>query len=393
MTPLFNPAVRDQSGPPIPAVQNWASTYDLGSGPVLDFSQAVPGYPPHSDLLGWLGVAAASTALTGYGDIEGEPILRSAYAAHVSTLYDCSVASADVQITSGCNQAFFATMMAIAGPGDSVALISPFYFNHQLTLDLLGVDITAIEARAADGFIPDPDVIAGAINSKTKAVVLVSPNNPTGAIYPDALLKAIFDICHAHGVWLVIDETYRDFLPNAAASPHGLLREQHWRETCIQLYSFSKSYCIPGHRLGAITADAGVISQVVKIMDNLQICAPRPAQHAVAQAIPALGEWREINRAEMADRAKAFRSIIARQATWKLESLGGYFAYIRHPFGDLDAVTVAERFASDHGVITLPGPYFGEGQQPFLRLAFANVDVPTIESFAERLDNFQIGGN
>ncbi len=391
MTPSINPLVRDLSGPPIPAVQRWAAAYGLDNGPLLDFSQAVPGYPPHADLLGWLGVAAASTALTGYGEIEGEPVLREAYAAHVSGLYNADVTSSDIQITSGCNQAFFATMMAIAEPGDNVALICPYYFNHRMTLDLMGVAVNAIESRAEDGFLPEPDVVAQAINTKTRAVVLVTPNNPTGAIYPDSLLKAVFDICHAHGVWLVIDETYRDFLPNASAPPHGLLGEERWRESCIQLYSFSKAYGIPGHRLGAIAADPGMISQLVKIMDNLQICAPRPVQDAIAQAIPALGGWRETNRREMTDRAMAFRSVIKWQSAWKLESMGGYFAYLRHPFGDLSSVAVAERFACDHGVVTLPGAYFGEAQEPFLRLAFANVDVPTIETFADRLSAFQMG--
>ena len=258
MTLLFNPAVRHLAAPPIPEVQGWARAYDGRHGPLLDFSQAVPGYPPHADLLAWLGEASASPAYTGYGDIEGEAVLREAYAAHVSGLYGSAVAASEIQITSGCNQAFFATMLALAAPGDEVILVRPFYFNHEMTLDMLGIAVRAVDAKAADGFVPSPDAVAAAIGERTRAVVLVSPNNPTGAVYPEPVLQAIFEICRARGIWLIVDETYRDFLADGASAPHRLFANPGWQDSFIQLYSFSKSFCIPGHRLGAIAAGAAV---------------------------------------------------------------------------------------------------------------------------------------
>jgi aspartate/methionine/tyrosine aminotransferase len=380
----FNPAVRHLAAPPIPEVQGWARAYDGRRGPLLDFSQAVPGYPPHADLLAWLGEAAASPAYAGYGDIEGEQVLRETYAAHVSNLYGAPVAAGEIQITSGCNQAFFAAMLALAAPGDNVILIRPFYFNHEMTLDMLGIAVNAVEAKAADGFVPSPDAIAAAIGERTRAVVLVSPNNPTGAVYPQAVLQAIFDICRKRGIWLISDETYRDFLADGAGAPHRLFANRHWQDSFIGLYSFSKSFCIPGHRLGAIAAGAAVVEQIVKIMDNLQICAPRPVQHAIARAIPALAAWRNANRAEMGRRADAFRAALA-NSRWHIEALGAYFGYVRHPFAGESAVAVAEQLAREAGVVTVPGPYFGSGQEPFLRLAFANADAATIALLASRL--------
>ena len=384
MTLLFNPAVRRLAAPPIPEVQGWAHAYDGRHGPLLDFSQAVPGYPPHADLLAWLGEASASAAYTGYGDIEGEAVLRQAYAAHVSDLYGSPVAPSEIQITSGCNQAFFATMLALAAPGDEVILVRPFYFNHEMTLDMLGIAVRAVDANATDGFVPSPDAVAATIGERTRAVVLVSPNNPTGAIYPEPVLQAIFEICRARGVWLIVDETYRDFLAGSDSAPHRLFANPGWQDGFIQLYSFSKSFCIPGHRLGAVAAGTAAVDQTVKVMDNLQICAPRPAQHALARAIPALAVWRSANRAEMARRADAFRSALA-SSRWHIEALGAYFGYVRHPFADGGAAAVAERLASEFGVITLPGSYFGSGQEPFLRLAFANADAATIALLATRL--------
>ncbi len=88
---------------------------------------------------------------------------------------------------------------------------------------------------------------------------MVTPNNPTGAVYPPELLLELFTLCRKHGAWLIVDETYRDFLPDGYGAPHPLLPIR-LGDTLILLYSFSKSFCIPGHRLGAITAGVDVVA-------------------------------------------------------------------------------------------------------------------------------------
>ena len=122
------------------------------------------------------------------------------------------IAAGEVAITSGCNQAFFIAAMALAKAGDAIILPSPWYFNHKMTLDMLGIEARAVPALPEDGFIPDPERIAAAIDERVRAVVLISPNNPTGAVYPPEVVRAIFQVCRERGVALVLDETYRDFL-------------------------------------------------------------------------------------------------------------------------------------------------------------------------------------
>ncbi|TKT77672.1 aminotransferase [Aquamicrobium sp. LC103] len=383
--PGFNPLVARISPPPIPAVQAWARKYDGSRGPLIDLSQAVPGYPPHADLLEWLGEAAGSVACTGYGAIEGDLGLRLAYSAHVAELYGASVGADDIQITAGCNQAFVAAIMAVAGPGDAVLMTNPRYFNHETTLAMLGVSARYVECRAENGFLPEPSEIAAKLDGGVKAVALVSPNNPTGAVYPPALLREIFELCRARRVWLMLDETYRDFLPADAGRPHDLLDGESWRGNLIQLYSFSKSFCIPGHRLGAVAADASVINQIAKVMDNLQICAPRAPQAAVSRGLPALGEWREGNRREIEARSAAMRAALERAPGWELQAIGAYFAFVRHPFASVSSVEVAERLAVEAGVATIPGEFFGSGLERHLRVAFANADVKTIAGLPGRL--------
>ncbi|MFT2212031.1 aminotransferase [Rhizobium giardinii] len=390
--PRFNPLIARLSPPPVPSVLAWAKAYDGARGPLIDLSQAVPGYPPHPEMLKWLGEAAASPAFAGYGAIEGEQVLRAAYATHVSSLYNASINARNIHITSGCNQAFISTVIAIAGAGDTVLMTNPFYFNQETTLAMLGIGVELVPCDASDGFLPDIDAIASSLKPGVRALALVTPNNPTGSVYPPALLRRIYDLCRANKTWLILDETYRDFLGEGSGAPHDLLALEGWQDGLICLYSFSKSFCIPGHRLGAITAGLAVVRQVAKVMDNLQICAPRSAQAAVARALPALDDWRASNRAEIGRRAEALKQVMSKLTGWKLQAIGAYFAYIRHPYPDISSEFVAEKLAKIAGVVCLPGDYFGEGQEGYLRFAFANADVPTILKLEERLSTFHLPG-
>ena len=386
----FNPLISRLSPPPVPSVFAWAGAYDGACGPLIDLSQAVPGYPPHPDMLRWLGETAASRAYAGYGPIEGEPDLRAAYAKEMTEVYDAAIRAENIHITSGCNQAFMAAAMAIAGPGDAVALTDPYYFNQETTLAMMGIERRLLWLDPASGFVPEIGAVRKILATGVKALGLVSPNNPTGAIYPAGLLREIFDACRKAGAWLMLDETYRDFLPEGQR-PHDLLSVPGWEDNLILLYSFSKSFCIPGHRLGAVTAGPKAVAEIAKVMDNLQICAPRAPQAAVARAIPALKDWRNANRAEIARRAETLRAVMAGLPDGKMDSIGAYFAFIRHPFPGTPSAEVAEKLAKAAGVVCIPGAYFGEGQENYLRFAFANADSETITSLTARLSSFTLG--
>lgn len=381
----FNPLVEQLSPPPIPAVQAWARAYDGAHGATIDLSQAVPGYPPHPDLLRWLADAAADPAVARYGPIVGDEVLREAYSGHVSELYGATFDSHHVQLTAGCNQAFAVAAMTVAGPGDALLMTNPCYFNHETTLQMMGIVPRYVECQSDNGFVPRVEDVDAALDGTVKALALVSPNNPTGAVYPADVLAGIFELCRRKGVWLILDETYRDFMASGDHAPHTLFEVEGWEDNLIQLYSFSKSFCIPGHRLGAILAGHEAIRQALKVMDNLQICAPRIPQQAVAKGLGALVGWREENRREIARRAAAMRAAFADVPDWDLQAIGAYFAFVRHPFEGVDSALVAERLAREFGVVTIPGSYFGQGLGSYLRVAFANVDAGQIGDVAARL--------
>ncbi len=386
--PPLSPRILATEAPPIPTARDWATRYDGAAGPALDLTQAVPGYPPHPDLLAKLAEAAANRALVGYTRWDGDATLRETLAAETTRLYGGEVGAGDVAITAGSNLAFAMTMSVLAGPGDGVILPTPWYFNHRMALEMQGVRAIPLPCRAEDGFLPDPDRVGAALAAGgVRALVLVTPNNPTGAVYPPGLIARCAALCRDAGAWLVLDEAYRDFLP-PEAPPHALFQDPGWRDGVVQLYSFSKSYCVAGHRVGAILAGPAVRAQLIKALDTYQICPPRPTQAALAWAIGALGDWRASNRDVMAARAAACRRAVGQLPGWRLDALGTYFAYLRLPEDAPEAVAAAERLARERGLLGLPGPFFGPGQARHLRLAFANAEIPVIEAIPERLSLF-----
>jgi aspartate/methionine/tyrosine aminotransferase len=383
----FSARIRATDAPPIPAARTWAARYDGRAGPALDLTQAVPGYPPPPALLAKLAEAAGSAANAGYGPIAGDAALRAALAEDMSGFYGAPIAPGQVAITAGCNLAFAMAMQVLAAEGDAVLLPAPWYFNHRMAMTMQGVRAVPVPTRPEDGFVPDPARIAALLAAhKARAVVLVTPNNPTGAVYPPEIIHAVAQECRRHGAFLVLDETYRDFLPGER--PHHLFEDPDWGDVLVHLYSFSKSYCVPGHRVGAIAAGAAVMAELDKALDTFQICPPRPAQAALAWAIPALADWRAGNRALMAGRGATFRRLVGQLPGWRLDAIGTYFAYLRLPEGAPEALRAAEILAAEQGLMTLPGPFFGPGQERHLRLAFANAAEEVLERVPGRLAAF-----
>jgi aspartate/methionine/tyrosine aminotransferase len=388
--PALNPDLLDTATPPIPQAQAWARAYDGRSGPLVDLSQAVPGSPPPAALLERLAQAAASPDATRYGPITGDMALREAYAAELARVYGAPFRPGEVAITSGCNQAFVMTMMAVARAGQNVLLPTPWYFNHEMTLRMLGIEARPLPCDPAAGFVPDVAAAETLLDAGTRAIVLVTPNNPTGAIYPPATIAAFAELCARRGLWLVLDETYRDFLPAGVAGPHEVFAATPWQDTVIGLYSFSKAYAVPGWRLGAITAGEAVMAEIAKVLDCVQISPVRAGQAAVTWGIDGIRDWREANRTEINARAALFREAMAPLNDWRVLAAGAYFAYVAHPFPDVPAAEVVRALVQERGVLALPGPYFGPGQERHLRIAIANVAADRIGALSERLRGFTL---
>ncbi|MSP05455.1 MAG: aminotransferase [Acetobacteraceae bacterium] len=382
---LLSARIRDTFAAPIPIAKAWAARYHGGAGPIIDLTQAVPGYPTHPDLATRLAEGAASPIQARYGSIDGDESLRAALATDINRLYGGNVTAGEVAITAGANLAFTMAITILCEAGDQVMLPVPWYFNNAMALSMQGITALALPCRAEDGFIPDPDRAAALLTPRTRAIVLITPNNPTGAVYPPAIIARFAELCAARGVWLILDESYRDFLPESALPPHELFTDPTWRNRIVHIYSFSKAYCVPGHRTGAIVTGPAVRAELNKVLDTMQICPPRGPLPGLTWAIDHLHDWKANNRAIIAERARVFRAGVGQVPGWRIDALGTYFAYMRVPDHAPDALATAEKLATEAGLLSLPGSFFGPGQERHLRFAFANAEIDVIEAVPARL--------
>lgn len=380
-----NPLFAAIAAPPIAEAQGWVRGRTFpAEKPLIDVAQAVPGYPPAPALVEHLARRLADPLVHRYTEVPGLPALREAFAGHLTAFYGAPVAAGQVTVTAGCNQAFCLAMMTLARAGDEVILPLPFYFNHKMWLDMLGVRAVHLAFRPETGGVPDPEEAAAGITDRTRAIVLVTPNNPTGAICPPAVLRRFYALAKARGLALVLDETYKDFR-QADGPPHDLLSDPDWPDTLVQLHSFSKVFCLTGHRVGAIVCGPALRAEIVKALDCVAICAPRLGQEAALFGLTELADWRRANTAMMRERVATFRNLFRGNSGWRPVSVGAYFAYVEHPFGNRPAFEVARGLAERQNLLTLPGPMFGPGQERYLRFAFANVAAETMPAIAARL--------
>ena len=199
----------------------------------------------------------------------GEYELRKAYAEHASRLYDTTIDLQEISITAGCNQAFLIAAMLVAKKGDAVLLPTPWYFNHKMTFDMLGIEVRQVPCSPDDFFEPSLPIAKTLIDNNVRAIVLVTPNNPTGAAYSPTTIEAFADLCRDHGIWLILDETYRDFLPEGSAS---LIR----CSTIDSATMLSRFTAFPNHwrcqaPIGRHDYPARVAEHVIKVQDCVQI--------------------------------------------------------------------------------------------------------------------------
>ncbi|AXI57055.1 Aspartate aminotransferase (plasmid) [Pseudoseohaeicola sp. NH-UV-7] len=377
--------------PPVMEARRWLDGIAFPADrPLINVSQAAPVDPPPDSLRQVMADVALNDNSTHlYGPVLGLDALRTELAQQTGEHYNGKVTQENVGITSGCNQAFAAAIMSLTSEGDDVILPTPWYFNHKMWLDMTGVASVALPCGAA--MLPDPEQAAALITPRTRAIALVSPNNPSGVEYPADLLRAFFDVARANGIALIVDETYRDF-DSRTGAPHDLFTDPDWDDTLIHLYSFSKAYRLTGHRVGALITSPARLAEVEKFLDTVAICPAQIGQHAALWGMRNLKQWLAGERSEILDRRAAIQDGFPALAAkgWSLLGLGAYFAYLEHPF-DMSSADLARKLVADASVLALPGTMFtppedASGQRQ-LRVAFANLDRDGIGTLISRLSD------
>jgi aspartate/methionine/tyrosine aminotransferase len=346
-----------------------------------------PGFPtpPHI-------VEAASRALrdgfTKYSPNPGYLDLREAIAERAERVHGYRVDPArEVFVTVGAMQALALTFMVGIDPGDEVLVTDPSYTNFEGTITLAGGRTVFVPTDPARGYLPHAEDVAAAITPRTRAILVNSPANPTGAVYPRDLLHAIAELAVRHDLLLISDETYAaltygDIRTVSPASFPGL------RDRTVSIYSFSKEYAMTGWRIGYLTGPASMLEVMAPVQEAMASCVNSATQRAALAALRGPQDCVETMRQAYQKRRDLVVQRLGRVAGVRCPRPDGAF----YAFPDVrgvthDTVSLAERLLFDHKVVVSPGEAFGPRSGGFLRLSYACSD----EDLAEGLTRLEAG--
>lgn len=380
----MSPLITAVHFPPISEVKRWVAERPADGRELIDLCQAVPDYAPAPQLTEYLATLVADPQLAKYSPDEGLPEVREAVCRWYDRKYGAALSPGNFCLTIGASQAFWLAMVTLCRAGDQVVVQAPCYFDHPMALDMLGIEGVYAPFVESSGGLPDPAVIESLITERTRALLLVSPSNPTGAITPADTIRQLFHIARRHNIALVLDETYHEFIPGGVR-PHQLFSETEWHNTFVQITSFGKTFALTGYRAGMLVAGEEFIHHALKAQDTMAVCQPRITQLAVRYGVEHLEQWVADNRDMMTRRHDLFRSRFMESGNrFELVASGAFFAWVRHPYPGCSGRQVVRRLIDEAALLCLPGEVFGAGLEGYLRLAFGNIREEAIPEAVSR---------
>ncbi|MBD1399074.1 aminotransferase [Pelovirga terrestris] len=371
--------------PPITEVKSWLDKHRSSKeSSLLDLCQAVPNYPPAPQLIAHLNQTLDDPATYRYSPDEGLPEVRTDLCNWYQRHYQSGPQPDQVCLTIGASQAFWLAMLCLCQPGDEVIVPLPAYFDHLMALQSYGVTPSYIPFDPNSSGIPDLATIEQKITPRTRALLLVTPSNPTGATIPPQQLEQLLDLAQARSIVLILDETYNCFI---GAAPHQLFARSNWQQHFVHLASFGKTFALTGLRCGALIGAIELIEQGLKIQDSMVVCQPRPAQLALQYGCNHLDGWIAEKTQLMQQRHAAVSACFDTGINgFELTASGSFFAWVKHPWNGISGRQAARKLLDKVGIICLPGEAFGPDLEPYLRLAFGNLETDQINELRQRLE-------
>jgi aminotransferase len=363
---------------------------------MFDLAQGVPGAislavgepdfptPPH---IVEAGQAALRDGWTRYSPNAGYRELREAITRKLGAVNGLAVDPDRVFVTVGAMEALMLTFLTALDPGDEVLVPDPCYCNYISQLTLAGAVPVFVPTGPERGYLPAAEAVAAAITPRTRAILLNSPANPTGAVYPRDLLHAIAELALRHDLWLFSDEAYEalvygDIRHVSPGAFPGLA------DRTVSIYSFSKEYAMTGWRVGYLTGPAALLRTMATVQEQVASCVNAAAQRAALAALTGPRDGVEAMRRAYERRRDFVVARLRRIPGVRCPRPDGAF----YVFPDVRAVTgdtrtLAERLLFDHKVVVSPGEAFGPRSAGFLRLSYASSDA----DLAEGLDRLEAG--
>jgi aspartate/methionine/tyrosine aminotransferase len=350
----------------------------------ISLGQGVAWYGPPPEAAEYIQRFFADSQNHKYKLVQGIPELLEAIEKKLAAENGIRLgADQRIVVTAGANMGFVNAVLAITDPGDEIILNLPYYFNHEMAITM--ADCKAVCVPTDEDYQLRPDLIERAVTGRTRAVVTISPNNPTGAVYSEASLRRVNEICRTHGLYHISDEAYEYFTYDGARhfSPGAI--EGSSAHT-ISLFSLSKAYGFASWRIGWMVIPERLFMAVRKIQDTILICPPVISQWAAIGAMHAgraycdtkLRVTREVRRLVLQGLQEVSDLVTIPRAD------GAFYLLLRVHAG-IDPMHLTQRLIEEHKVAVIPGTTFGISDQCLLRVGYGALEAQTASEGIGRL--------
>jgi aspartate/methionine/tyrosine aminotransferase len=350
----------------------------------ISLGQGVVYYGPPTEAIEQISHFLADPDNHKYKPVHGLPLLCEALEKKLKSENGISLnADSHLVVTAGGNMAFMNGVLAITDPGDEIILQTPYYFNHEMAVTMAGCRPVLVDTD--ENYQLRPEAIRQAITPRTRAVVTVSPNNPTGAVYPEPALRQVNEICRKSGLYHIHDEAYEYFTYNGAVhfSPASVPGSAGHT---LSLFSLSKAYGFASWRIGYMVVPEHLLVSVKKIQDTILICPPVISQYAAAGALGVGPEWCRERLRDVAEvRQFALQELQMLRDRCDVPPAEGAFYFLLRLHTERSSIELTERLIREHRVAVIPGTAFGMEKGCYLRVAYGALQKQTAREGFGRL--------
>lgn len=349
----------------------------------ISLGQGVAYYGPPPEAIEHIERFLAEPVNHKYKLVQGIPELLELIEQKLEAENGISTEGRRIVVTAGANMGFVNAVLAITDPGDEIILNLPYYFNHEMAVTI--ADCKAVCVPTDEGFQLQPAKIAEAITERTRAVVTISPNNPTGAVYSESALRRVNEICRDKSVYHISDEAYEYFTYDGARhfSPGSI---EGSGEHTISLFSLSKAYGFASWRIGWMVIPEHLFEPVRKIQDTILICPPVISQWAAVGAMKAGARYcKEKLQTTTEVRRMVLNELRAVKDLVTIPQADGAFYLMLKVHTKMSPMALTQRLIEDHKVAVIPGMTFGLDNTCHLRIAYGALQKQTAAEGIGRL--------
>jgi aminotransferase len=335
-------------------------------------------------------VAAARAAMEAnhhhYTGPTGLPALRAAIAADLRAAHGLDYGADEIVVTAGAQEGIMLAMLGLCAPGDEVLITSPRFTTYDTAVRLCGGVPIPVPTCERDDFALDVAEIERRVTPRTRLFVLVSPNNPTGAVTPPATIRAIADLAVRRDLLVIADEIYGRMIyaPNEHLSIATL---PGMRERTITINGFSKTYAMAGWRVGYLAAPRDFVDKVTEPRHTLSINTCTISQHAALAALTGPQEPVRAMLAEYAERRAWLMPALTELGFTYGHPGGAFYVYTNISSAGLAAPEFCERLLRETGVMVFPGTMFGDASEDYVRISYLQ-PLPRIREAMDRVAGF-----